>query len=533
MSWRGRFKKNKTEINFSQTSPADGSSTNKNRTGISITQSSAANVLSTNKNRTGISITQSSDVNAPSANTNRRGINTSQSSAVNVPSTNSSKRGIHTSQSSAVNAPSTNSNRRGINNSQSSAANAPSTNSNRRGINISQSSAANVPSTNSSRRGINNSQSSVTHGLSINSNRSGINISQKSAADGSRAHSIIAIGNPIVDISAQIDKEGIKKYRLKWGETVFADSGNVGFFEDLESKSDVTYIPGGSIQNTLRVASWCLNMEKKNKGKYTLTMLGATGNDSYKDKIIKSLKSSGVNPLLQSIPNMETSRCGVGIYKKERCLLAQIRASNCLTEDFVKEHEKEIYQHDALIIEGYFLAEKFDICKNLCHRFRRENKLVILTIGAVFIVEAHLPKVLEIGNDADMFICNIDELKAFAGTKKENNYKDIFEKAFKKLKEKDRLFVVTDGSKGVLVSKYDYKKEKVDYILQSFPTVMKSEEIVDLNGAGDSFLGGFLSQYIKGSSLSSCCKAGNDAASYILKSVGCTFPNNAKIEFDP
>jgi len=56
---------------------------------------------------------------------------------------------------------------------------------------------------------------------------------------------------------------------------------------------------------------------------------------------------------------------------------------------------------------------------------------------------------------------------------------------------------------------------------------------VDLNGAGDSFLGGFLSQYIKGSSLSSCCKAGNDAASYILKSVGCTFPNNAKIEFDP
>lgn len=262
-------------------------------------------------------------------------------------------------------------------------------------------------------------------------------------------------------------------------------------------------------------------------------MLGATGNDDYKDKIINSLKSSGVNPLLQSIPDMETSRCGVGIFKKERCLLAQIRASNCLTEDFVKEHEKEIYQHDALIIEGYFLAEKFDICKNLCHRFRKENKLVMFTVGAVFIVEAHLPKVLEIANDADMFICNFDELKAFAGAKKENNYKDIFEKAFKKLKEKDRLFLVTDGSKGVLVSKYDYKKGKVDYILQSFPTVMKSEEIVDLNGAGDSFLGGFLSQYIKGSLLSSCCKAGNDAASIILKNVGCTFPNNAKIEFDP
>ena len=157
----------------------------------------------------------------------------------------------------------------------------------------------------------------------------------------------------------------------------------------------------------------------------------------------------------------------------------------------------------------------------------------MFTVGAVFIVEAHLPKVLEIANDADMFICNIDELKAFAGVKKESNYKDIFEKAMKKLKEKDRLFVVTDGSKGVLVSKYDYKRGKVDYIFQSFPTVMKSEEIVDLNVGGDSFLGEFLSQFIKGSSLSSCCKDGNDAASYILKSVGCTFPDNEKIEFDP
>ena len=75
----------------------------------------------------------------------------------------------------------------------------------------------------------------------------------------------------------------------------------------------------------------------------------------------------------------------------------------------------------------------------------------MFTVGAVFIVEVHLPKVLEIANDADMFICNIDELKTFAGDKKENNYKDIFEKAMKNLKEKDRLFVVTDGNKGVLL----------------------------------------------------------------------------------
>jgi adenosine kinase len=372
---------------------------------------------------------------------------------------------------------------------------------------------------------------STNQGIFSNPNNLGMDISQSSTVDSSRLHSLIAIGNPIVDISAEVDKESIQKYRLKWGETVFADEGNIGFFDDLESKPHVTYIPGGSIQNTLRVASWCLNMEKKNEGKYTITMLGATGNDGYKDKIINALKSSGVKPLLQSIPNLQTSRCGVGIYKKERCLLPQIRASNCLTEDFVSEHEKEIFQHDGLLIEGYFLAEKFDICKNLCHEFRKENKIVIFTLSAVFMVEAHFDKVKEIADDADMIICNIDELQAFAGVKGAE-YKELFEKSFKKLKDKDRLFVVTDGSKGVLVSKYDYKRGKVDFILQSFPTVLKTEEIVDLNGAGDSFLGGFLSQFIKGSSLYSCCRAGNEAAYIILKNVGCNYPKDHKIIFE-
>ena len=34
--------------------------------------------------------------------------------------------------------------------------------------------------------------------------------------------------------------------------------------------------------------------------------------------------------------------------------------------NFVNEHKREIMENDAIIIEGYFLAEKFDICKNLC-----------------------------------------------------------------------------------------------------------------------------------------------------------------------
>jgi adenosine kinase len=375
----------------------------------------------------------------------------------------------------------------------------------------------------------------TSKGLFSTSNQNdnlGMSISQASVGgeDHSRFHSIIAIGNPIVDISAEVDKESIQKYRLKWGETVFADESNIGFFDELESKPQVTYIPGGSIQNTLRVTSWCLNMEEKNKGKYSITMLGATGKDQYKDKIMNALKVSGVKPLLQSIPNLSTSRCGVGIYKKERTLVPEIRASNCLTEEFVTEHQNEILENDAFIIEGYFLQEKYDICKNLCLEFKKEKKFVILALSAVFMVQAHYNKILEIANYADMVVGNMEELQAFAGDNSNNSH-EVFEKAFKKLDPKERLFVITDGGKGVLVGKYDYKRGKTDFILQSFPCAIKTEDIADLNGAGDAFLGGFLSQFMKGSSLFSCCRAGNDAAYIILKNIGCTYKNE-KIDFE-
>ena len=256
-----------------------------------------------------------------------------------------------------------------------------------------------------------------------------------------RFRSLIALGNPIVDISAEVTKESLDKCHLKWGETVFANEYNVRFFQELENMPQVTYIPGGSIQNTLRVTAWCLFMDPNNIKNYKVTMLGATGKDNYREKIIYAFTQMGVNPLLEIIPNMETSRCGVGINLKERCLLPQIRASNCITEEFINEHQKEIDDHDALLIEGYFLQEKFELCKNLCIQFKEDRKkIVILTLSAITIVQNHYDKVLEICNYSDIIVGNMAELEELAGCQNMES-KITFEKASKKLSNKDRLFV--------------------------------------------------------------------------------------------
>ena len=346
-----------------------------------------------------------------------------------------------------------------------------------------------------------------------------------------RFSKLIAIGNPIVDISAEIGKESVKKFNLSWGGTVFADQFNVGFYNELENMPQVTYIPGGSIQNTLRVTAWVLSMDPRIAKNYKITMLGATGRDNYRDKIINAFLQSGVNFLLEAIPNMETSRCGVGINQKERCLLPQIRASNCITDEFINEHENEILSHDALLIEGYFLQEKYELCHSLCDKFKNSRKTVILTLSAVFMVNQHNEKILEIANYSDIIVGNNDEFEAL-GDSQGLEPKVTFERVIKKLPNKEKLMIMTAGNKGVFIGKYNVKKGALEYILQSFPSPIKNEEIVDFNGAGDAFLGGFLSQYMQGKNVISCCNAGNDIAGIIIKNIGCTFPKNLKLQFN-
>ena len=347
------------------------------------------------------------------------------------------------------------------------------------------------------------------------------------------ANSLIALGNPIVDITVSIDKDTLQNYGLEYRGTIFCNEKTQKFLEELDKRPIVTYTPGGSVMNALRVCSWCLNMNPNESGKHRITMLGAVGNDIYKDKIFNSLKDAKVEPMLEILQE-RTSRCGVGIYKKDRCLVPDIQASKKLSKEFIEEKLDSIYQHDILLIEGYYLKENFDLCKFLCQEFKKQNKLVILTLSAVCIVQYHIDKIKEIADMSDMVIGNMEETEVFAGGKNAI-FQDTYEKVHKMLSPRNRLLVVTCGSHGVYCSKYNYQSMRLDLILQCFPNFVKNDEIVDLNGAGDAFLGGFLAMYLKGNTnnkLFSCCKAGNDAASVILRNVGCTYPKNFKLNLD-
>jgi adenosine kinase len=66
---------------------------------------------------------------------------------------------------------------------------------------------------------------------------------------------IVGIGNPIIDISGNVDDATLQKFGLEFGRTIFANDSNIGFYDLIESQNDVTYIPGGSVTNAIRITN--------------------------------------------------------------------------------------------------------------------------------------------------------------------------------------------------------------------------------------------------------------------------------------
>merc|ERR1712025_807663 len=91
-------------------------------------------------------------------------------------------------------------------------------------------------------------------------------------------------------------------------------------------------------------------------------------------------------------------------------------------------------------------------------------------------------------------------------------------------KTKKRTVVITQGCDPTIVA--------INGRVTEYPIiVLPKEKLVDTNGAGDSYVGGFLAGLAKGLPIAACCKAGAYAASVIVQQSGCTFPASPNYTF--
>merc|ERR1711998_429943 len=91
-------------------------------------------------------------------------------------------------------------------------------------------------------------------------------------------------------------------------------------------------------------------------------------------------------------------------------------------------------------------------------------------------------------------------------------------------KSRKRTVVITQGKDPTIVA--------INGHVQTFAiTPLDPAKIVDTNGAGDAYVGGFLAALSKGLSMEKCCQAGAYSAGVIVQQSGCTYPAKPEYSF--
>eukprot|EP00485_Elphidium_margaritaceum_P002298 CAMPEP_0202686208 /NCGR_PEP_ID=MMETSP1385-20130828/2016_1 /ASSEMBLY_ACC=CAM_ASM_000861 /TAXON_ID=933848 /ORGANISM="Elphidium margaritaceum" /LENGTH=366 /DNA_ID=CAMNT_0049340739 /DNA_START=40 /DNA_END=1140 /DNA_ORIENTATION=+ len=333
----------------------------------------------------------------------------------------------------------------------------------------------------------------------------------KNNSDGQLA--ILGLGNPLLDISSPVNDAFMKKYDIKAGNAILAEDKHLPMYQELADMSTVEYIGGGSTLNSMRVSRW-MSQQSGFSG-----YMGCIGKDKFGQVLEDATKEAGVECNFMIDEKTATGTCAVCLTGKERSLVANLAAANnfkiahCSTE----KAKRMIASAKFIYSAGFFLTVSVDTMLMCAKQCKEENKPYGLNLSAPFITSVFKDQLLSVLPFVQVLFTNEDEAKAFAEANK-IQFGSMSELAVQisKLKcelKKARTVIITQGSDPVIVATNDQVKE---YAVEKIP----KEKIVDLNGAGDAFVGGFLSQYVNGADEAVCVSAGNYAAQYVIQRAG-------------
>jgi len=336
---------------------------------------------------------------------------------------------------------------------------------------------------------------------------------------------IFGLCNPLLDVSAHVDKEFLANYKLEANSAILGDDDfHRKIYDEIDQKPDTEFIPGGSAQNALRTASWILQHPN------VATFMGCVGKDKYADIMKEKAKEVGLNTVYQVTEKAPTGTCAVLVTGKERSLVAHLSAANLFTVEHLDKKENWSFVEKAKVhyISGFFFTVSMDTIMRVSNYCNENDKTLCINLSAPFLSQFYKDRLLQALPFVDIVFGNEDEAKAFAKYALNLETTDVSEIAkaiqkYEKKGSKKRTVIITQGCDPVL---YTTDGETVKEI--AIPKIA-SEKIVDTNGAGDAFVGGFLAQFIKGESLEKSIECGIWVSGLIIQRSGCTFPE--KMEY--
>uniref|UniRef100_H2Y553 Adenosine kinase n=1 Tax=Ciona savignyi TaxID=51511 RepID=H2Y553_CIOSA len=381
---------------------------------------------------------------------------------------------------------------------------------------------------------------------------------------------LFGMGNPLLDISANVGKGYLEKiivesiilnypkslefyhfvmcyarYNLKANDAILAEEKHLPMYDELVEMFPVEYIAGGATQNSIKVAQWML------KKPLSTTFVGCIGEDNYGNILKEKAEEVGVRTAYYRQSEVPTGLCAALICGYDRSLCANLAAANKYVMSHLEEKENwklveqasfyyiavilvelEIFnlilKYFYCVFQGFFLTVSPDTIMLVAKHAAQNGKTFMMNLSAPFLSQFFTEPMMNAMPYVDILFGNETEAVAFAD-KHEWGTKDLVEIAKKiaalpKINStKPRIVVITQGSLPTLVANGELSSEH--------PIIpLDKSKIVDTNGAGDAFVGGFLSQLVTGMTISECVQGGHFAANLIIQRSGCTFPKDCSFK---
>merc|ERR1711957_497034 len=253
--------------------------------------------------------------------------------------------------------------------------------------------------------------------------------------------------------------------------------------------------------------------------------MGCVGKDANADMMKQCCDKDGVKTSYMVDEATPTGSCACLIEGIERSLCTNLCAANNFNIDHVNKPEnlKIVKEVKIIYSAGFFVTVSTDSMKLAQAESAKSGAKYCLNLSAPFLMQVPPFKafILESLPMVDYLFCNETEAATFAETEgwESTDVKFIATRLslIPSAKGVKRTVVITQGCQPTVVC--------INGHITEYPVIaLPKEKLVDTNGAGDSYVGGFLAALSKGLAVAECCKAGAYAASVVVQHSGCTYP---------
>lgn len=233
------------------------------------------------------------------------------------------------------------------------------------------------------------------------------------------------------------------------------------------------------------------------------------------------MEDDGINGNFHTETETPTGTCAVIVKEKDRTLCANLAAACKYSPDHLANNLSALDKAKIIYTTSFFITSSNDSLQKVANYATEHSIPFAFNLSAPFLLQFELEKVLAGLEHADYVFCNEDETAAFAKAMKmpENSSVDDIAKEmanYKKVSSKPgRIAILTQGPLPVVVA--TNKGDGSEIRVTKYPvTVTRPEAIIDTNGAGDAFVGGFLCEMCLDKSFDDCMLAGNFLSAQII-----------------